>query len=203
MKIAIEGHEKAGKSSVCESIEALTRYSVTRQPDNRHLRRFIREIFEKETDWQRLPHELLTLAFAADRMYQDLEYQDEDIWITDRSVFSSLIIQGNTDLEFVAHINSQVMLPDVVFWLRVSEDTLKERMKEGGNLLDESALDMKDLYDNLLEVYAEATDVDLYVIECDSKDPEEIALEIVELIQGLEDDGLIKRLKDKIRGILC
>ena len=112
------------------------------------------------------------------------QLKDKD-YIMDRSIYSSLIIQTDeVPVSIVAAANDNLPMPDVVFWLRISEKELKRRIndREKKDLYDTRAFQIKERYDTLMPEFRKKSTGEFHEIFCDKKSVDEIANEIHEIL---------------------
>lgn len=184
MKIVLEGNEFVGKTTVSNILRDVYGYEVHRQPGNENIRKFIKEdiLADKESD--ELPEEILTMAYAIDRLYQqEYELDFNKPLIIDRSVLTSFILQTKEiDKSIIAAINQLVREPDMVFWLRVTDRELKNRITARGGLgkdaYDKAAFENKRRYEEFMPKYRTKLDSEFIEIFGDKKAPEEVARQI-------------------------
>lgn len=134
--VAIDGPNGAGKTTLIEMIKdkmVTEGYDVyiTKEPTNTQLGKFIRDFSER--------HFGISLAclVAADRY----EHIESEIWpeltrgklvITDRYILSSLILQqmDGVSSNFLLHINSEIIKPDLQIAVYANDEILQNRLKE-------------------------------------------------------------------------
>ncbi len=148
--IAIEGIDGSGKSTFASGLAERLRNSLipttlaknqeiilTKEPGGTPLGKQLREILQQQTTPLNPKAEFL--LFAADRAqhFQDViipALNNNHIVISDRMHISSLVYQGygrGLDLELLKTINSWAMngyTPDLIFYLKIDEDTAKQRI---------------------------------------------------------------------------
>jgi len=181
MKIAIEGHDYVGKTVVANRLAEMG-YEKLIQPGNKHIRAFIKEELQKDE----VDETMMTLAYALDRHHMQSQLKDKD-YIMDRSIYSSLIIQTDeVPVSIVAAANDNLPMPDVVFWLRISEKERKRRIRNRGegDLYDTRAFQIKERYDTLMPEFRRKSNANFHEIFCDKKSVDEIANEIHEILNS-------------------
>lgn len=197
MRIAIEGHDYTGKTVTTNYLAAMG-YNKVIQPGNEHIRAFIKEELKGEVD-----ETIMGLAQALDRHWLNKQMGDKDC-VMDRSIFSSLIMQtDDIPLSIVAAMNDGLPIPDMVFWLRISEAELRRRMnnREEKDFYDTVAFKMKERYDILMPTFRRKIGMEFHEIFCDKKSPQEIAQEIHEIINSREEVvGPTKSIRDIFGG---
>jgi len=179
MKIAIEGHDYVGKTVVANRLAEMG-YEKLIQPGNKHIRAFIKEELQKDE----IDETMMALAYALDRHHMQSQLKDKE-YIMDRSIYSSLIIQTDeVPVSIVAAANDNLPMPDVVFWLRISEKELKRRMnnRKEKDLYDTRAFQIKERYDTLMPEFRRKSTGEFHEIFCDKKSVDEIANEIHEIL---------------------
>jgi thymidylate kinase len=182
MRIAIEGHDYTGKTVTSNKLAEMG-YQKVIQPGNKHIRKFIKEELKGEVN-----ETIMGLAQALDRHWLNEQLGEGD-YIMDRSVFSSLIMQtDDIPLSIVAAMNDGLPLPDMLFWLRISEKELKRRMNNRKEIdfYDSRAFKIKERYDLMMPSFRKKVGLEFHEIFCDNKSPEEIAEEIHEIINNRE-----------------
>ena len=205
MKIAIEGGDYSGKTTVSKILHEKYDYPLYRQPGVPVLRDLIKNDLLQED-----PNEkTVALAFALDRAIQEEKYNEDGVFITDRSVISSLVIQSSQlAMEYLTAINSDISFPEITIWLRIGKNELKKRMSDtkGEDIYDEKALIINERYDRIMpELKRKVKPLQVIEIFCDKKTPEEIADEIdEEIIEILRDKDLVELMEkfpSKVRQI--
>lgn len=141
MFIAVEGIDGSGKSSTVLELEKYFKKRgrevvLTSEPTKLASGVVIRDLLAKSDPDSPLIHEMLTLAFAADR----INHLREIIWpalkakktvITDRYFFSSLAYQSlYASYEWVKGTNRFATLPDVLVFVDSGVDTAVERLSK-------------------------------------------------------------------------
>ena len=183
MKIAIEGPDYSGKTTVADILEIAYQYPRFSQPGVDFLRNLISSEFED----YKPSEEILALAFSLDRTIQDKYMtRDHDVFITDRSVLSSLIMQGEKiGHKKVKQINQFVDYPDVVFYLKIDEKELEKRVisRGEGDYYDKKAHKMLKLYDEYMKGLIEKGVDNLFVIDARDRTSRDIAEEIHQKIE--------------------
>ena len=134
MIIAIEGAEYTGKTTVVSGLQKLG-YTTRRQPEVPLTRKFIKGALLHD---ENCPSHVLALAYALDRAYAEYiaPFGEGDVTITDRSIFSSLIMQQDDDRvssDYIYLINRFTTIPDLVIWLRAKPHTILERIEIKNN----------------------------------------------------------------------
>ena len=139
MFIAVEGIDGSGKSTTIREIKRYLESKgeavyLTAEPTTRATGKIVRNFLSETNSDTPLIHEMLALAFAADR----INHLREEIWpalrkkqtvITDRYFFSSIAYQSlNVSYEWVKGINRFATLPDVLVFIDVSVDKAVERL---------------------------------------------------------------------------
>ncbi len=141
--IVIEGLDGSGKSSVSRhlanllDIEYHGRVKLTFEPhDPSCAGLFIRQVLMKKI--RKFSPRVLALAFATNRLdHCDREIdpwmdsENGNIVICDRYYLSSLVYQSSGDFPFqsVLELNEKARVPDIIFFLNVSNKICYERMK--------------------------------------------------------------------------
>ena len=139
MFIAVEGIDGSGKSTTIREIKRYLESKgeavyLTAEPTTLATGKIVRNFLSETNSDTPLIHEMLALAFAADR----INHLREEIWpalrkkqtvITDRYFFSSVAYQSlNVSYEWVKGINRFATLPDVLVFIDVSVDKAVERL---------------------------------------------------------------------------
>ena len=139
MCIAVEGIDGSGKSTTIREIKRYLESKgeavyLTAEPTTLATGKIVRNFLSETNSDTPLIHEMLALAFAADR----INHLREEIWpalrkkqtvITDRYFFSSVAYQSlNVSYEWVKGINRFATLPDVLVFIDVSVDKAVERL---------------------------------------------------------------------------
>ena len=139
MFIAVEGIDGSGKSTTIREIKRYLESKgeavyLTAEPTTLATGKIVRNFLSETNSDTPLIHEMLALAFAADR----INHLREEIWpalrkkqtvITDRYFFSSVAYQSlNVSYEWVKGINRFATLPDVLVFIDVSIDKAVERL---------------------------------------------------------------------------
>ena len=139
MFIAVEGIDGSGKSTTIREIKRYLESRgeavyLTAEPTTLATGKIVRNFLSETNSDTPLIHEMLALAFAADR----INHLREEIWpalrkkqtvITDRYFFSSVAYQSlNVSYEWVKGINRFATLPDVLVFIDVSVDKAVERL---------------------------------------------------------------------------
>ena len=139
MFIAVEGIDGSGKSTTIREIKRYLESKgeavyLTAEPTTLATGKIVRNFLSETNSDTPLIHEMLALAFAADR----INHLREEIWpalrkkqtvITDRYFFSSIAYQSlNVSYEWVKGINRFATLPDVLVFIDVSVDKAVERL---------------------------------------------------------------------------
>ena len=139
MFIAVEGIDGSGKSTTIREIKRYLESKgeavyLTAEPTTLATGKIVRNFLSETNSYTPLIHEMLALAFAADR----INHLREEIWpalrkkqtvITDRYFFSSVAYQSlNVSYEWVKGINRFATLPDVLVFIDVSVDKAVERL---------------------------------------------------------------------------
>lgn len=139
MFIAVEGIDGSGKSTTIREIKRYIESKgeavyLTAEPTTLATGKIVRNFLSETNSDTPLIHEMLALAFAADR----INHLREEIWpalrkkqtvITDRYFFSSVAYQSlNVSYEWVKGINRFATLPDVLVFIDVSVDKAVERL---------------------------------------------------------------------------
>ena len=139
MFIAVEGIDGSGKSTTIREIKRYLESKgeavyLTAEPTTLATGKIVRNFLSETNSDTPLIHEMLALAFAADR----INHLREEIWpalrkkqtvITDRYFFSSIAYQSlNVSYEWVKGINRFATLPDVLVFIDVSIDKAVERL---------------------------------------------------------------------------
>ena len=157
MFIVIEGLDGSGKTTASKLLEKKLkkRFKVKRtyEPHNDSCGGdYIRAVLTKKI--KQFSHRTLALAFAANRLdHRDrvinpwLERKGERAIICDRYYLSSLVYQSQEDFGFkeVLRLNEKARMPDVIFFLNVSNEVCYERMKKRN--------ETKELFEANLEEY--------------------------------------------------
>lgn len=180
LKVAIEGPDYSGKTTVCNVLEEKFQYPRFKQPGVE----FIRNLISSELEDKDPSEEILCLAFALDRTIQDKYLHKEEVFITDRSVISSLVTQGNVlGLEAVGQINQFCRKPDLIIYLDISELELKRRMAEraGSDYYDHKALETRRDYQGLMQMISSVHNVKR--VQVNRKTPYKLAEEIHNIIE--------------------
>ena len=139
MFIAVEGIDGSGKSTTIREIKRYLESKgeavyLTAEPTALATGKIVRNFLSETNSDTPLIHEMLALAFAADR----INHLREEIWpalkkkqtvITDRYFFSSIAYQSlNVSYEWVKGINRFATLPDILVFIDVSVDKAVERL---------------------------------------------------------------------------
>ena len=139
MFIAVEGIDGSGKTTTIKEIKRFLESKgravyLTSEPTTLATGRIVRNFLGETNSDTPLIHEMLALAFAADR----LNHLREEIWpalkkkqtvITDRYFFSSIAYQSlSVSYEWVKGINRFATLPDVLVFIDVKVDKAVERL---------------------------------------------------------------------------
>ena len=139
MFIAVEGIDGSGKSTTIREIKRYLESKgeavyLTAEPTTLATGKIVRNFLSETNSDTPLIHEMLALAFAADR----INHLREEIWpalrkkqtvITDRYFFSSIAYQSlNVSYEWVKGINRFATLPDIRVFIDVSVDKAVERL---------------------------------------------------------------------------
>ena len=139
MFIAVEGIDGSGKTTTIREIKRYLESKghavyLTSEPTTLATGRIVRNFLGESNSDTPLIHEMLALAFAADR----INHLREEIWpalkkkqtvITDRYFFSSIAYQSlNVSYEWVKGINRFATLPDVLVFIDVKVDKAVERL---------------------------------------------------------------------------
>ena len=139
MFIAVEGIDGSGKSTTIREIKRYLESKgeavyLTAEPTTLATGKIVRNFLSETNSDTPLIHEMLALAFAADR----INHLREEIWpalrkkqtvITDRYFFSSIAYQSlNVSYEWVKGINRFATLPDILVFIDVSVDKAVERL---------------------------------------------------------------------------
>ena len=139
MFIAVEGIDGSGKSTTIREIKRYLESKgeavyLTAEPTTLATGKIVRNFLSETNSDTPLIHEMLALAFAADR----INHLREEIWpalrkkqtvITDRYFFSSIAYQSlNVSYEWVKGVNRFATLPDVLVFIDVSIDKAVERL---------------------------------------------------------------------------
>ena len=139
MFIAVEGIDGSGKSTTIREIKRYLESKgeavyLTAEPTTLATGKIVRNFLSETNGDTPLIHEMLALAFAADR----INHLREEIWpalrkkqtvVTDRYFFSSIAYQSlNVSYEWVKGINRFATLPDVLVFIDVSIDKAVERL---------------------------------------------------------------------------
>lgn len=135
--IVFEGLDGSGQSTQAEMLTRSLNAHLTKEPTNGLIGGLIRGSLQK--DWNSTP-ECLQLLFAADRAHHlkkeitPLLNKGVDV-VCDRYLFSTIAFGSLEidDWQYLKEINKRFMLPDVVFYLKVSPKTCIQRIKEGRN----------------------------------------------------------------------
>lgn len=148
MRIAIEGGEGVGKSSLLQLLrEEFSSATMVQEPSSTIIGRAIREIVVSNFD--SLSKEEQTGLFAVDRAYQDKSLLNQDLVFSDRSVVSNLVYQSSEKLsvdkilEINKEINPYFKLPDKVILLDIDPEVAQSRLVKNDRYKD--AIDSKPL----------------------------------------------------------
>jgi dTMP kinase len=137
--IVFEGIDGSGKSTQAELLEDFLKITlhkkvyVTSEPTSSLIGGLIRS--QIAGDWK-TSNECLQLLFSADRLYHlekeiiPMLEQGIDV-ICDRYFFSTVAYGAVTtgELDWLLNVNSKILLPDVIFLLKVSSQTDIERIR--------------------------------------------------------------------------
>ena len=144
MFIAVEGIDGSGKTTTIREIKRYLESKghavyLTSEPTTLATGKIVRNFLSETNSDTPLIHEMLALAFAADR----INHLREEIWpalkkkqtvITDRYFFSSIAYQSlNVSYEWVKGINRFATLPDVLVFIDVKVDKAVERLTKFRN----------------------------------------------------------------------
>ena len=144
MFIAVEGIDGSGKTTTIREIKRYLESKghavyLTSEPTVLATGKIVRNFLSETNSDTPLIHEMLALAFAADR----INHLREEIWpalkkkqtvITDRYFFSSIAYQSlNVSYEWVKGINRFATLPDVLVFIDVKVDKAVERLTKFRN----------------------------------------------------------------------
>jgi len=133
--IAIEGIDGAGTTTQCERLARHFGLYATREPSDRAIGKFLRQILRHEVDVG--DERAVALLFAADRL-DDVAGEIEPRLaagsvITDRYVMSSIVYQSlAVDRAFVAEINKHARPADLTVLVDVDVDVAESRRKGRG-----------------------------------------------------------------------
>lgn len=141
MRVAIEGGEGVGKSSLIQLLEEeYPQATFVREPSNTIIGRSIREIIINNFD--SLSKKEQTALFAVDRAYQDKITKDLDLVFTDRSIISNLVYQSSEDLsvkniiKINKEINQDFKFPDKVILLNIDPEIAQSRLIKNKREMD-------------------------------------------------------------------
>ncbi len=142
--IVLEGIDGSGKTTQANALrEYFTqknkRVFVFHEPTHTKAGLIIKEMINEHSR-ERYSPETISLAFALDRMmYKDevlskiIKSKKYDLIIGDRSFYSSIVYQSlqGVDVEWLKHLNSYVIKPDMAFVLEIG---IEEQMKRRGEI---------------------------------------------------------------------
>jgi len=179
-KVAIEGPDYSGKTTVCNVLEEKFQYPRFKQPGVD----FIRNLISSELEDEKPSEEVLCLAFALDRTIQDKYFHKEEVFITDRSMISSMVTQGSKlGFDTVNEINQFCRKPDLVIYLDISEIELRRRMtnRSSADYYDHKALETRQDYKKIMRMISSAHKVKK--VQVNRKTPYKLAEEIHNIIE--------------------
>ena len=141
MRIAIEGGEGVGKSSLLQLLrEEFSSATMVQEPSSTIIGRAIREIVVSNFD--SLSKEEQTGLFAVDRAYQDKSLLNQDL-VSNLVYQSSEKLSVDKILEINKEINPYFKLPDKVILLDIDPEVAQSRLVKNDRYKD--AIDSKPL----------------------------------------------------------
>lgn len=191
--IVFEGIDGAGKSTQAELLEDFLKTALhqkvhtTSEPTSSLIGGLIRS--QIAGDWK-TSNECLQLLFSADRLYhlekEIIPVLEQGIWvISDRYFFSTVAYGAVTtgEMDWLLNVNNKVLLPDIVFLLKVSAKTGIERIhanRHGVTLFDREDFLVK-AEQNLEKLVGQFSDITVVI---DGEQPtEKIAQDIQEIVR--------------------
>ena len=135
--IVFEGLDGSGQSTQAEILSRHLKGHLTKEPTNNLIGGLIRG--QLQGDWKTEP-ECLQLLFTADRAHHlekeilPLLNKGIDV-VCDRYMFSTIAFGslGIDDWQWLKDLNKRFLLPDIVFYLKVSPKSCIKRIKENRN----------------------------------------------------------------------
>ncbi len=135
--IVFEGLDGSGQSTQAEILSRHLKGQLTKEPTNNLIGGLIRG--QLQGDWKTEP-ECLQLLFTADRAHHlekeilPLLNKGIDV-VCDRYMFSTIAFGslGIDDWQWLKDLNKRFLLPDIVFYLKVSPKSCIKRIKENRN----------------------------------------------------------------------
>lgn len=143
MFVVIEGLDGSGKTTVAKELAKSENIKFTYEPnDPSAAGLFIRDILQKKITT--FHPRVLAYAFAANRL--DHNYRVINPWlekagnivISDRYYLSSLVYQSSKDFPFerVIELNELARLPDIIFFINVTNETCYQRLNKRNQPLE-------------------------------------------------------------------
>lgn len=185
--IVVEGIDGSGKTTFTKYLRSALlsfgeRAEIVKEPHHPIIETLIREVYNGNYGNQ---EEILALLFASDRlMLKDhiLELLKRGYWVlSDRSKYSSYAYQ-KADMSFLYKINSYMLEPDFIFYLRANVEYVMKNLNEDNIYEDvEELLRVSQWYERTLVNQAKLNNVKVFTIDVNENVIfKEIALEIAE-----------------------
>jgi len=186
MYIAIEGIDKAGKTSLMRKLKEKVEGEYLKEPTPA-LTDFIGRVKTLDHPDEK---EILINLFAADRLLlkpiiEKAQKEDKKVF-TDRSKFSSFAYQGFDLFPYNQIVNKNMPDPDVVFYLRVSPEESEKRGHSSQDKFEDKEFleSVVKMFEGPIRLYCIRNDIQFVDID-GTKTEEEIYEKVVSYLGGL------------------